>query len=157
MPGPALLSFLLLVQAPAVAQGPEQFFVGRTAGSGTVSIALSGRHVVRDHSTGRIEGGNVLILNQVVEEQGKPARNRTWRLVRAADNRITGTISDARGPVTGQVTGNVIHLNYQSVEGPSVEQWIALDPAHRIARNRMVFRRFGLTVATVESVIWRVN
>ena len=156
MPGPALLSLLLLVQAPA-APGPEHFFVGRTESRGTVNVALSGRHTVRDRSSGRIERGNILVLEQHVEEQGKPARSRTWRLVRAADNRITGTISDARGPVTGEVRGNVIHLRYQSAEGPGVEQWITLDPNGRVARNRMVFRRIGMTLATVESVIWRVD
>jgi len=147
---------LLLVQA-AAARSPEQFFVGRTESTGIVNIALSGSHTVRDRSRGRIEGGNTLILEQVVEEQGKPARSRTWRLVRSADNRFTGTISDARGPVTGDVRGNVIHLRYQSQEGPSVEQWITLDPNGRVARNRMVFRRIGITLATVNSVIWRVE
>lgn len=156
MPGPALLSLLLLVQAP-VAQGPEYFFVGRTESTGSVSIALSGRHAVRDRSTGRIAPGNVLVLNQVVEEQGKPARSRIWSLARTADNRIVGTISDARGPVTGEVRGNVIHLRYQSMEGPGVEQWITIDPGRRTAQNRMVFRRLGLTLATVESVVRRVD
>jgi hypothetical protein len=156
MPGPALLSLLFLLQAPA-AQGPEQFFVGRTEGTGSVSIFMSGRHAIRDRSRGRIERGNILVLEQNVEEQGKPARNRTWRLMRSADNRIVGTISDARGPVTGDVRGNVIHLSYQSTEGPGVEQWIALAPGGRFAQNRMVFRRFGVTVATVVSVIRRAD
>jgi hypothetical protein len=156
MPVPALFGLLFLVQAPA-APGPEHFFVGRTESTGSASVMMSGRHAVRDRSRGRIERGNILILEQNVEEQGKPARSRTWRLLRTPDNRITGTISDARGPVTGEVNGNVIHLRYQSQEGPGVEQWIALDPGRRTARNRMVFRRFGVTVATVESVIRRVD
>lgn len=156
MPVPALLGLLLLAQAPA-APGPEHFFVGRTESTGTVSVFMSGRHGVRDSSRGRIEGGNVLILDQNVQEQGRPARTRSWRLVRAANNRITGTISDARGPVTGDVRGNVIHLGYQSAEGPNVEQWITLDPGRRTAQNRMVFRRLGVTVATVDSVIRRVD
>lgn len=151
---PALLG--LLAQA-AAAQGPEQFFVGRTESMGTVSVVMSGRHAVRDRSRGRVERGNILILEQHVEEQGKPARSRTWRLVRTADNRIAGTISDARGPVTGEVSGNVIHLRYQSIEGPAVEQWITLDPGRRTAQNRMVFRRFGMTLATVTSVIRKMD
>ena len=154
MPVSAFLSFLLV---QAAGQGPEQFFVGRTEGTGTVSIALSGRHAVRDRSSGRIAPGNVLVINQVVEEQGKPARNRIWSLARTGDNRIVGTISDARGPVTGEVRGDVIHLRYQSMEGPGVEQWITIDPGHRTARNRMVFRRLGITLATVESVIRRAE
>jgi hypothetical protein len=152
----ALFGLFLLAQVSA-APGPEHFFVGRTASSGSASVFMSGSHTVRDRSRGRIEHGNVLILEQDVEEEGKPARHRTWRLVRGAGNRITGTISDARGPVTGDVAGNVIHLRYQSAEGPGVEQWITLRPGGRTAINRMVFRRFGVTVATVESVIWRVD
>jgi len=151
----SLLGFLLM-QAP-VGQGPEQFFVGRTQSRGSVSIALSGRHAVTDYSTGRIEHGNTLVLEQHLEEEGKPARNRTWRLTRTADNRVTGSISDAGGPVTGDVRGNVIHLRYQSMEGPGVEQWITLEPGGRLARNRMVFRRIGIVLATVDSVIWKVN
>jgi hypothetical protein len=38
-----------------------------------------------------------------------------------------------------------------------VEQWITLRPGGRTALNRMVFRRLGVTVATVDSVIWRVD
>jgi hypothetical protein len=153
---PALLGLLLLAQAPA-ALGPEHFFVGRTESTGIVNVIMSGRHAVRDRSRGRIERGNILILDQHVEEQGKPARSRTWRLVRTQGNRITGTISDARGPVAGEVRGNVLHLRYRSAEGPSVEQWITLRAGGRTAHNRMVFKRFGVTVATVESVIRRVD
>lgn len=155
----ALLGLLLLAAAPPAAPapaGPEQFFVGRTEGSGTVHIILTGRHAVRDRGRGRIERGGTLVIEQVIEEAGKPPRNRVWRLSRTG-NRIAGTISDARGPVTGDVAGNVLHLRYRSAEGPSVEQWITLHPNGRTAANRMVFRRFGLTVATVESTIRRVE
>lgn len=156
MPVPALLSLLLLVQAPA-SQGIEQFFVGRTTSTGTANIIMQGNRTVRDQGRGRIERGNILVLEQVVEEEGQAPRRRTWRLLRTADNRITGTITGARGPVTGEVRGNVIHLNYQSVDGPAVEQWIALAPDRRTARNRMVFTRMGMTVATVDTVIRRVD
>ena len=153
------LAFLLLAQAapqaPA-ASALEQFFVGRTEGSGTVQIVLSGRHSVRDRGRGRMERGT-LVLDQVVEEEGKPARRRIWRLARSGANGITGTISDARGPVTGEVRGNVVHLRYRLAEGPSVDQVITFRPGGRTAHNRMRFRRFGLNVATVESEIRRVD
>jgi hypothetical protein len=150
-----LLSALLLVQPPASAL--EQFFVGRAEGVGTVRVILSGRHNVRDQTRGRIERGGTLVLDQVVHEEGKPSRSRIWRLTRSGPNRITGTITDARGPVTGEVAGNVLHLRYRSAEGPSVEQWITLAPGGRSAHNRMIFRRFGVTVATVEETIRRVE
>lgn len=150
-----LLGLLLLVQAPGSAM--ERFFVGRTEGQGTVQIMLAGRHAVRDRAQGRMDRSGALVLEQIVEEEGKPARRRTWRLVRSGANGITGTISDARGPVTGEIRGNVVTLRYRLAEGPSVEQTITFQPGGRTARNLMAFRRFGLGVATVDSVIRRVD
>ena len=148
------LGLLLLVQAAALT--PEQFFVGRTEGTGTVHVMLSGQHGVREHSRGRMERDGALVIEQRVEEEGKPARNRTWRLLRSG-NRVTGTISDARGPVAGELQGNVLHLRYSLAAGPSVEQWITFHPRGRTARNRMTFRRFGVEVATVDERIRRVD
>ena len=104
-----------------------------------------------------MDAAGALVLDQRVEEEGKPARDRRWRLVRAGPNRIPGTLSDARGPVTGDIDGNVLHLRYRSREGPSVEQWITFQPGGRTASNRMTFKRFGLTVATVDEVIRRAD
>jgi hypothetical protein len=150
----ALLGLLLVAQAPAA--GPEQFFVGRTEGAGTIHVILSGRHGFRVHSRGRMDRG-ALVIEQRVEEEGKPARNRIWRLVRSGGNRITGTLSDASGPVTGEVSGNVLHMRYRLAEGPSVEQWITLHPGGRTAQNRMTIRRYGFNVATVQETIRRVD
>jgi hypothetical protein len=150
-----LIGFLLLLQAQP-GSALERFFVGRTEGSGTVHVIMSGRHAVRDRATGRMQG-NTLVLDQVVEEEGKPARRRVWRLTRAAGNAVTGTISDARGPVAGEVGANTLHLRYRLAEGPTVEQWITLQPGGRAAANRMTFRRFGINVATVETTVRRVD
>ena len=151
----AVLIAALLAAAPA--SPLERFFVGATAGSGQVDVILSGRHAVRDHARGRIDPDGALILDQVVEEEGKPARRRLWRLARAGGNRITGTISDVRGAVAGELAGNSLHLRYRLKEGPSVEQWITLQPGGRTARNRMTFHRFGLKVATVETEVRKVD
>ena len=147
------LAALLLSQAFA----PEQFFVGRTEGEGRVSVALSGSHGVRAHSRGWLEPGGALVVDQIVEEEGKPARRLIWRLVRSGANRLTGTLSDAEGPVNGDVAGNVLHLSYRSSLGPWVEQWITMNPGGRSASNRMTFRRWGMGVATLEETIRRVE
>lgn len=135
----------------------ERFFVGTTEGSGTVQMIASGRHAVHDRSLGRRDASGALLLEQTVEEEGKPARRRSWRLVRARDNSITGTINDVRGAVTGELTDNTLHLRYRMKDGPSVKQWITLQPGGRTARNRMTYHRFGLKVATVETLIRRVE
>ena len=156
MPLSPLLTLLLLAAASATA--PEHFFVGRTEGAGTVHMIMAGSHKVRDRARGRLDRTGALILEQVVEEEGKPARRRSWRLVRAPGNRISGTISDARGPVAGEIKGNILHLRYRMVEGgASVEQWITLHPNGRTAANRMVFRKFGLKVATMDSTIRKLD
>ena len=154
---------LLAAAAPAVAQPPsaaaapfERFFTGSLEGSGTVQIVLSGKHGMRDRSRGRMEKG-ALIIDQVVEEAGKPARQRRWRLVRAGGNKVSGTISDARGAVTGEVSGATLRLAYRMSDGPTVEQWITLQPGGRTATNKMVFNRFGMKVATVQSVVRKVQ
>ena len=151
----AFLTLLLLAAAPTA---PEHFFVGRTEGSGTVNMALSGSHKVRDVSRGRLDRSGSLILDQMVYEEGKPARRRSWRLVRSGPNRVSGTISDAVGPVTGDVRGNVIHLRYRAREANAqVEQWITLHPGGRTASNRMVFKKFGFKAATLVSTIRKLD
>ena len=154
----ALLLLPLLLSGATAAPGPlESYFVGTTEGSGNVDVILSGSHGMRDRAHGRIDASGALILDQVVEEQGKPARRRTWRLARSGEKRLTGTISDARGPVAGEIAGNSLHLRYRLNEGPSVEQRITLAPGGRRATNRMTFRRFGFKVATVESQIHKLD
>ena len=148
---------LLLFAPPATGSAVESFFIGATEGAGHVDMLLSGRRAMRDRGRGRIDGEGALILDQIVEEQGKPARRRLWRLVRTGGNRVTGTISDARGKVAGELTATGLHLRYKMKDGPSVEQWITLQPGGRTASNRMIFRRFGLKVATVESEIRKVE
>ena len=100
-----LIGFLLLLQAPP-GSALERFFVGRTEGSGTVHIIMSGRHGVRDRATGRMQG-DTLVLDQVVEEEGKPARRRVWRLTRG--RRQCGDRHDQRRARAGHRHGHRQH------------------------------------------------
>ncbi|WP_167737373.1 DUF3833 family protein [Sphingomonas parva] len=152
---PVLLA--LLLAGPAAGSALERFFTGTTEGAGTVDVIASRPHAMRDRARGRIDAEGALVLDQIVEEAGKPVRRRAWRLLRSGGNRITGTISDVNGPVSGEIAGDTLHLRYRMKEGPSVEQWITLDPGGRSARNRMTFRRFGLKVATVQSTIRKLD
>ncbi|MEO7177675.1 MAG: DUF3833 family protein [Allosphingosinicella sp.] len=157
MPVLSPLIAFFLAAAPAVI-APEHFFVGRTEGSGTVQMTLTGSHKVRDLSRGHLDRSGALVLEQIVYEEGKPARRRSWRLARAGGDRIAGTISDALGPVTGDIRGNVLHLRYQAKEASAqVEQWITLNPGGRTASNRMVFKKFGFKAATLNSTIRKLD
>jgi hypothetical protein len=85
MPFLLLVALLLPTSTPTA---PEHFFVGRTEGAGTVQMILAGSHKVRDRSRGRLDRSGALILEQIVEEEGKPARRRSWRLARPGGDRI---------------------------------------------------------------------
>ncbi len=154
-----LLAVLLAAHAPATAH--EHFFVGRTEGEGTVRIRAFGRVVrsrwVRDRGRGRLDAGGALVFEQVVQEKGKPVRRRSWRLVRSG-TRITGTNSDATGPVTGEISGAVLTLRYQNRNPEAqVEQTITLLPGGRTASSRVVAAgKLGLRV-TVDSTIRKLD
>ena len=121
-------------------------------------MVMAGTHKVRDVSSGRLDKSGALILEQMVYEDGKPARRRSWRLVRSGPTRVSGTISDAVGPVTGDIRGNVLHLKYQAREASAnVEQWITFHPGGRTAANRMVFKKFGFKAATVTTTIRKLD
>ena len=154
----ALLAFfgaLLLVQAAA--PSPERFFVGRTESVGTLDTVLGRPHGVRVSTQGRMAPDGALLMDQVVEEEGKPPRRSRWRLVRSGPNRFTGTVTDVRGPVIGEMTGNVLRLRYRNDRNLSVDQRITIHANGRTARNRITFRRFGITVATYDETIRRVD
>lgn len=156
-----MISTLWLLAAAAAAPSataPEHFFLGRTEGSGTAQLTIGGARKVRDVTRGRLDPSGALILDQIVYEERKPARRRSWRLVRSGPNRLSGTISDAVGPITGVVRGNVFHLKYQTREEKAqVEQWITLHPGGRTASNRMVFKKFGFKAATLDSTIRKMD
>ena len=151
-----ILAFLVAFQSPAPS-ALERFFDGRTEGTGSVRIMLSGTSAVRSEGRGRILADGTLVLDHVVHQEGEPTRRRTWRMRRSAAGRYTGTITDARGPVTGEVSGNRLHVTYRTNEGYAVDQWITFNSDGRTASNQMTFRRMGIRVATLQETIRRVG
>ena len=151
-----ILALLVALQSPAPS-ALERFFDGRTEGTGSVRIMLSGTSAVRSEGRGRILADGTLVLDHVVHQEGEPTRRRTWRMRRSAPGRYTGTISDARGPVTGEVSGNRLHVTYRTNEGYAVDQWITFNSDGRTASNQMTFRRMGIRVASLQETIRRIG
>ena len=152
-----LLAAAILATAPAFAQtqAPERFFEGETTGTGTLKVMMSKAKTLTDRGTGRTERDGTVVLDQVVEEPGAPTRKRQWRLRQTAPGKIEGTLSDAKGPVIGEFANNVLHMRYTMKDGVKVEQWLRLSPDGQQAANRMVFKKFGMTVATLEGSVRR--
>ena len=151
-----IIAAIVAVQ-PAAEPALERFFAGRTEGSGSVRIIMSGTSAVRSQGRGRILSDGSLTLDHVVNQEGEPERRRTWHMRRTSPGRYTGTISDARGPVSAEVQGNRVHVTYRTREGYAVDQWITFNSDGRTASNQMTFRRMGIRVATLQETIRRVD
>ncbi|RZM30774.1 MAG: DUF3833 family protein [Sphingomonas sp.] len=142
--------------APITAGPPfvaERFFVGRLDGTGTLKIVLHDPGATHVSSVGKLEADGVLTLDQHIEQQGKPARDRQWRIRPLGNGRYTGTLTDASGPVTGEAVGNRLHLRFPMDGGTRVDQWLTLSPDGQVAMNHMIVRKLGVIVATLDETI----
>lgn len=138
---------------PAPVFDPAVFFTGRSEGHGRLSIMTRHTHQVVVQSNGRMAPDGTLVLDQAVSDDGKPAKMRQWRLRQDGPGRWQGTLSDAAGPVSGEVSGNRLHLAFPIKGGLHAQQWLYLQPDGRTVRNRMVVRKFGLPVASLTETI----
>ena len=142
------------LDAPTPVFSAEKFFSGHTEGRGQQKIDFSQSRAFTVSGDGEVEGDGTLVLDQVVEQDGKDPNRREWRIRRSGDA-YTGTLTDddTDGPVRGDVRGNRLHLRYKMKNGMKVEQWIYLQPGGRTALNRMRVSKFGVPVATIEETI----
>lgn len=154
-----------LAEAPRF--DPFTFFVGESRGEGTLAKVLSDPVPIRVESMGRIEvetrpgalwaepPRKVLVLDQVVHEGDKPARQRQWRLTEIAPGRYEGTLSDAIGPVSARSEGNRLTITFTMKGGFAVRQELTLSPDGTHAANVMRVSKLGLTVAVLSEDIVR--
>jgi hypothetical protein len=161
---PALLLVGFAVAPPSAAAPsaapsfePERFFLGRSEGRGVIKIFLSGERQLKVRSNGRVEADGTLVLDQRVEQEGKAPEQRQWRIRKIGSGRYSGTLSDAAGPVAGEMKDNRLRLRYRMKNGLDAEQWLHLEPGGRTATNRMTVRKFGVSVATVNETIRRLD
>ena len=134
-----------------------RFFNGRTEGQGVLKVMLRPPTPIRVRSRGRIEPDGTLSVRQTVSQGGKPARTREWRVRELSPGRYAGTLSDASGPVVGEAVGNRLHLRFRMKGGLDAEQWLTLAPSGLSANNVMRVRKFGLTVASLDETIRKLD
>jgi hypothetical protein len=156
-----------VTQADVPRFDPFTFFLGASRGEGVLDKALSDPVAVTVESRGRIvtereteaswaaPAQRVLVLDQTVREEGKPARQRQWRLVETAPGRYEGTLTDAIGPVRGETRGNRLVLEYPMEGGFKVRQELTLSPDGDRAQNVLKVSQLGVTVAVLSEDIVR--
>ena len=142
---------------PAPVFSPQAFFAGRTIGKGTLKIDISGSKPTNVVGDGHVEPDGTLVLVQRVAEGTKPVRTRTWHIRPAGEGHFSGTLSDAKGPISADVRGNRLHIRFTAKGGLDIEQWLYLQPGGQVAVNRMVVRKFGIPVASLDETITKQN
>lgn len=153
-----MLLFLALAGATAApAFDPLRFFTGATRGTAQLKVILRAAKPVTVRGSGRRQPDGALVLDQWVTEGSKPPRPRHWRLWQIAPGRYTGTLTDARGPVTGAVQGRTLRLSFTSDGGFRVRQTLTLQPDGRTLANRLEARRFGIRVAVLTERIVKID
>jgi hypothetical protein len=157
-PAAALVAILSAGAAMAAPFHPLRFFEGRTESDGRVKVALSAPHGLKVHGHGRVQPDGTLILDQTVEEEGKPVRMRHWQIKEVSPGQFAGTISDAVGTVKAESANGKLHLRFKMKEGGyAAEQWLTPSADGSTLQNSMTVKKFGITVATVEETIRRVK
>ncbi|MBO9497880.1 MAG: DUF3833 family protein [Novosphingobium sp.] len=139
---------------PARVFDPVAFFSGQTEGRGVLKKALSAKQNTYVTGTGTLRVDGHLIIDQVVKIDGEKTQARRWQLHEVKPGNYSGTISDAKGPVTAAVAGNQLHIQYKMKDGGmSVSQVLTMAPDGRSVHNAMKIRKFGIVFATMEETI----
>lgn len=151
-----LAACLALTPVPASAEpqiDPFEFFEGRTENHSIVKVLL--KKPFRSHTTGqaRMEPDGSLTMVQTVKDEGKPSRERRWRVRKTGPGRYSATMSDALGPVAIDKVGNRYRFKFKMKGKLAVEQWLTPLPGGASAKNSVKVRKMGVTVATTEGVI----
>lgn len=128
---------------------PVAFFTGSTHGRGVLNELLGKEKRTSAQSVGRVDKDGWLVLDQKVDVQGDPLRQRHWRLKQVAPGRFSGTLSDAKGPVEVAVAGQSMRIRYTMKNGIKVDQNLSALPGGKAVDNHTTFRKFGMKVATL--------
>jgi hypothetical protein len=149
-----------VIPSPAASQGiddPLGFFEGRTESSSTVKLMM--KKPYRTHASGRgeIASDGSLTLIQRIEEDGEPPHVRRWHMRKVGPGRFTGTMSDARGPITVEKVGDRVRFRFKMKGGVSIEQWLTPMPGGKAARNKLSIKKLGIKVGSSDGVIRKVD
>ena len=124
---------------------PMRFFEGRTESISTVKLMMKKPYNSRTTGEGEIKNG-VLHLVQRVHEEGKPPYDRQWRMRQVAPGRFSGTMSEAKGPVTVDEVDGRFRFRFKLKGNISIEQWLMPMPGGKTARSNLTIRKFGMVV-----------
>ena len=136
---------------------PLRFFEGRTESVGTVKLVMKKPFRSRSIGRGTIRADGSLHLVQRVEDQGQPPRERRWHIRKVGPGRFSGTMTEAKGPVTIEEVNGRYRFSFKMKGNVSVEQWLTPMADGKSARSRLSIRKFGVTVGRSDGTIRKLD
>jgi hypothetical protein len=135
---------------------PLRFFAGRTETVGTVKVVFQKPFRTQSIGEGRIEGDGSLLLVQRVHDDGKPVRQRWWRVRQTSADRYMASMSEAVGPVMIDKLGDRYRFRFHLKDNLSGEQILTPLPGGRSALSYLKVKKMGITVATTDGIVRKV-
>ena len=108
-------------------------------------------------NSGQIKSDGSLDLVQRVEDEGQPPRERRWRMRPVSPGKFTGTMSEAKGPVTVEEVDGKYRFRFRMDGSVAVEQWLIPAADGKSARSKVTIKKFGLRVGSSEAVIRKLD
>lgn len=136
---------------------PLKFFEGRTESVGMVKLAMKKPFRSRAIGRGEIRADGTLDLVQRVMDEGEQPRERRWRMRQVAPGRFSGTMSEAKGPVTVETVGDRFRFRFRMDGNIAIEQWLTPMPDGRSARSVVTVRKYGIRVGGSDAVIRKLD
>jgi len=136
---------------------PIAYFIGQAEGRATLHKLIGGSETILVHSSGRSDGKGGVFLDQRIEEEGKPARTRHWHLIPVGPGRMTGTLTDANGPVEASYGNGRLDIAYPMKGGLKASQVLILRADGKTLDNRLTVTKLGLRLARLDEVITKIR
>jgi hypothetical protein len=133
---------------------PDKFFEGPVQSWGVIETRSgSPKSRVRANLNGRREADHVIITQDFTFEDGHK-QQRVWTIRRIDEHRYEAAADDVIGPAVGYAFGNAFHWEYTLQTNPKnaftrvrMEHWMYLLGDGETMLNRVVIRKFGVTLA----------
>lgn len=136
---------------------PLRFWEGRTESLSTVKVVMKKPFRTRAIGRGRIRPDGSLELVQRVEEGDNPPKERRWHIRQVGPGRYTGTMSEAKGPVTIEEVGGRFRFRFRMKGNLAAEQWLIPRPGGKAAISKLIIRKLGMAVARSEGTVRKLD
>ena len=148
---------ILPASADAGIRQPLRFFEGRTEMVSTVKVIMKKPYHSRTLGSGRILGDGSLALLQQVYDEGQPPKQQKWKVHQVGPGRYSGTMTEAKGPVTAEEVRGRYRFRFRMKGGVSIEQWLTPLAGGRAALSAITIRKLGMKVGSSTGTIRKLQ